>query len=134
MWSRRRFDRLFGGTGSDTLDGGTGMDSLVGGSGGADLFGLGNASTYFHNDAYTSQIGNTDYALIRDLNPSASDRLHLNGSAGNDRFGAHTVSGVSGDGLFRELGTTDELIAIIQPGAGAQVLTWTNVIDNAVFV
>jgi Ca2+-binding RTX toxin-like protein len=138
---------LFGGAGRDSLFGGDGNDTLWGtdasrrneidtltGGGGGDLFVLGNASTYFYNDAYISQVGNTDYALITDFNPNDGDRLQLNGAIANYRLGAHTVAGVSGDGLFRELGATDELVAIIQPGPGAPVLDSVNVINNAVFV
>jgi Ca2+-binding RTX toxin-like protein len=131
-------DSLFGGDGNDTLWGTSTstrneIDTLTGGSGG-DFFVLGNASTYFYNDAYVSQVGNTDYALITDFNPDDGDRLQLNGAIGNYTLAAHTVVGVSGQGLFRELGATDELIAIIQPGAGAPALNAGNVINNAVFV
>jgi hypothetical protein len=48
-------------------------------------------------------------------------------------LGAHTVAALSAhQGLFLELGSTDELIAIIQTDGAA--LTPANTINNAVFV
>ena len=104
-------DSLFGGDGADTLVGTNAsvrneIDTLTGGSG-ADLFILGNSSGTFYDDAYTSQTGTTDYALITDFN--SEDRLQL--KSGTYYFGA--ASGGNQD-LFREMGRTDEMIARLQ--------------------
>jgi Ca2+-binding RTX toxin-like protein len=82
-------DSLFGSDGADTLVGTNAsvrneIDTLTGGSG-ADLFILGNSSGIFYNDAYNSQTGTTDYALITDFN-SGEDSLQL--KSGTYYFGA----------------------------------------------
>jgi Ca2+-binding RTX toxin-like protein len=83
-------DSLFGGDGADTLVGTNAsvrneIDTLTGGSG-ADLFILGNSSGIFYNDAYNSQTGTTDYALITDYNFGEGDSLQL--KSGTYYFGA----------------------------------------------
>ena len=114
-------DSIFGGDGEDTLLGALAtssggyaeIDTLTGGNGN-DLFVLGTATGYLYNDAKSGSIGITDYAYITDFT-SGSDKLQLLGSAANYYLGVHSVSGLTAhQGLFRELGTTDELIAIIQ--------------------
>jgi Ca2+-binding RTX toxin-like protein len=136
---------LFGAAGRDSLNGGNGNDTLWGsnastrneidtltGGSGANVFVLGNASAAFYNDAYSAQVGATDYAYITDFTPG-TDTLQLKGSASSYFLGVHTVSGLTAhQGLFLELGTTDELIAVIQTDGAA--LTATNTINNAVFV
>jgi Ca2+-binding RTX toxin-like protein len=114
-------DSIFGGDGDDTLLGALAtssggyaeIDTLTGGNG-KDLFVLGTAIGYLYNDSKSGSIGITDYAYITDFT-SGSDKLQLLGSAANYYLGVHSVSGLTAhQGLFRELGTTDELIAIIQ--------------------
>jgi Ca2+-binding RTX toxin-like protein len=83
-------DSLFGGDGADTLVGTNAsvrneIDTLTGGSG-ADLFILGNSSGIFYNDAYNSQTGTTDYALLTDYNFGEGDSLQL--KSGTYYFGA----------------------------------------------
>jgi hypothetical protein len=86
----------------------------------------------FYNDTLASQVGTTDYAYITDFTPG-TDTLQLRGSAASYYLGAHTVASLSAhQGLFLELGSTDELIAIIQTDGAA--LTPANTINNAVFV
>lgn len=127
-------DSLFGGDGNDTLlgalaisTGGRGeIDTLTGGAGN-DIFILGTKAGYLYNDSNTKLLGITDYAYITDF-LSGSDKLQLSGTAANYRLGAHTVSGLTAhQGLFRELGITDELIAIIQ-GSPIAVLN-TNTVN-----
>jgi Ca2+-binding RTX toxin-like protein len=113
-------DSLFGGDGADTLVGTNAsvrneIDTLTGGSG-ADLFILGNSSGIFYNDAYNSQTGTTDYALITDFN-SGEDSLQL--KSGTYYFGA--ASG-GYQNLFYDITTTtyqDEVIARFQGTAFA---------------
>jgi len=128
-------DSLSGNGGNDKLQGASSsglgrneIDTLTGDAG-VDQFVLGAASGAFYNDGSASSSGNTDYALITDFT-GGTDTLVLTGSAANYSIGAHTVAGVTGDGLFLETGTTDELIAIIQ-GTGVNT---ANVITNASFV
>jgi hypothetical protein len=123
---------LFGAAGRDSIHGGDGNDTLWGtdasrrneidtltGGGGSNLFVLGNASAVFYNDAYASQVGATDYAYITDFTPG-EDTLQLKGSAGSYYLGSHTVAALSAhQGLFLELGSVDELIAIIQTDGAA---------------
>jgi Ca2+-binding RTX toxin-like protein len=114
-------DSIFGGDGNDTLLGALAassggyaeIDTLTGGNGN-DLFVLGTAVGYLYSDGKSNSVGITDYAYITDFT-SGSDKLQLVGSAVNYYLGVHSVSGLTAhQGLFRELGTTDELIAIIQ--------------------
>jgi Ca2+-binding RTX toxin-like protein len=129
-------DLLIGGDGNDTLSGASTsnrneIDTLTGGAGN-DLFVLGNASTVFYNDAYTSQVGVTDYAYITDFTPGA-DQLQLRGVAASYYLGSHTVTALSAhQGLFLEAGSTDELVAIIATAGAA--LSAANTIEAARFV
>jgi Ca2+-binding RTX toxin-like protein len=126
-------DSLFGDNGDDTLlgalatsTGGRGeIDTLTGGNGN-DIFVLGTATGYLYNDGNANLFGTSDYAYITDF-VSGADKLQLSGTSANYRLGVHTVSGLSAhQGLFRELGKTDELIAIIQ-GSPIAVLNTTTV-------
>jgi Ca2+-binding RTX toxin-like protein len=115
---------LFGGAGKDSISGGDGNDTLVGanssvreeidtltGGSGADLFILGNSSGIFYNDAYNSQTGTTDCALITDFN-TGEDSLQL--KSGTYYFGA--ASG-GYQNLFYDITNTthqDEVIARFQ--------------------
>ena len=114
-------DSLFGDLGNDTLlgclavspRGRAEIDTLTGG-GGSDIFILGTSVGYFYDDGNASSLGVLDYAYITDL-VSGVDKLQLRGTSANYRLGTHTVSGLTAhQGLYRELGVTDELIAIIQ--------------------
>ncbi len=126
---------LFGGAGRDSLSGGDGNDTLVGangsvrneidtltGGGGSDLFVLGNSSGTFYDDAYTSQTGTTDYALITNFNTTSDpDRLQL--KSGTYYFGA--ASGGNQD-LFIEKGSIDEMIARFQGTAFTENTNFSN--------
>jgi hypothetical protein len=124
-------DSLFGNDGNDTLLGAIGsstgglseIDTLTGGAGN-DVFVLGTSAGYLYNDSRRTSTGVTDYAYITDFT-LGSDKLQLVGSAANYYLGAHTVAGLTApnQGVFRELGTTDELIAIIN---GSPILTLDN--------
>jgi hypothetical protein len=85
---------------------------------------LGTSAGYLYNDSRSTSTGVTDYAYITDFT-LASDKLQLVGSAANYYLGAHAVAGLAApnQGVFRELGTTDELIAIIN---GSPILTLDN--------
>jgi Ca2+-binding RTX toxin-like protein len=137
-------DLLFGNGGNDSVSGGVGNDNLQGalgtslgrgeidtltGGAGNDVFILGSTAGAFYNDGSPTSPGITDYALVTDFQ-TGTDRLQLKGSAANYYLGAHTVPGLSGEGLFLEAGATDELVAVIQ-GAGVNT---ANTITNAVFV
>ena len=124
-------DSLSGGNGNDTLLGAIGsstgglgeIDTLTGGAGN-DVFVLGTSAGYLYNDSRSTSTGITDYAYITDFT-LGSDKLQLVGSAANYYLGAHAVAGLAApnQGVFRELGTTDELIAIIN---GSPILTLDN--------
>ena len=127
-------DSLFGNDGDDTLLGALGsstgglgeIDTLTGGAGN-DVFVLGTSAGYLYNDARSTSVGASDYALITDFT-SGSDKLQLVGSASNYYLGAHSVAGLTAhQGLFRELGATDELIAIIQ---GSPIVALNNTTVN----
>jgi Ca2+-binding RTX toxin-like protein len=111
----------FGGNEIDTLTGGTENDEFV----------LGSASGEFYNDGSASNAGTADYALITDFNPGI-DVLVLKGAVANYYTGLHSVTGVTGTGLFLENGDTDELIAIIQTSGAA--ITNANTVNTALFV
>jgi Ca2+-binding RTX toxin-like protein len=130
-------DSISGGGGNDKIQGANAttfgkseIDTLTGGDGN-DQFVLGSASGAFYNDGSASTAGITDYALITDFNPG-TDVLVLKGAVANYSTGAHSVTGVSGTGLFLENGATDELIAIIQTSGAA--LTNANTVNTASFV
>ncbi|AFY48168.1 Ca2+-binding protein, RTX toxin [Nostoc sp. PCC 7524] len=126
-------DTLIGGRGSDTLNGGDGNDILIGvdyinssgrsvgeidvltGGAGADEFWLGNQDYFFYNDFVAFRDGNTDYALITDLNPNEGDIIQLNGTRSN-----YTTVVANGSTQIFRITTTDiefpdrELIGIVQ--------------------
>jgi Ca2+-binding RTX toxin-like protein len=125
---------LSGAGGNDTLlgalalaNGGLGeIDTLTGGAGN-DVFVLGTADAYLYNDSVSTSVGTSDYAFITDFT-SGADKLQLVGSASNYYLGAHSVAGLTAhQGLFRELGATDELIAIIQ---GSPIVALNNTMVN----
>jgi Ca2+-binding RTX toxin-like protein len=127
-------DSISGGDGDDTLLGAIAsssggyaeIDTLTGG-GGSDVFVLGLSTGYLYNDTKSSSVGITDYAFITDFT-LGSDKLQLVGAASNYYLGAHTVAGLTAhQGLFRELGATDELIAIIQ---GSPIVALNNTSVN----
>ena len=114
-------DSLFGDSGNDTLlgclaassGGRAEIDTLTGG-GDSDIFILGTTAGYFYDDGNAGNLGATDYAYIMDF-VAGVDKLQLRGNSANYRLGTHTVSSLAAyQGLYRELGATDELIAIIQ--------------------
>jgi Ca2+-binding RTX toxin-like protein len=139
-------NNLDGGAGTDSLNGGAGNDTLAGcfyganggqgevdtltGGAGADLFQLGWSGGCFYDDGSSSNTGRSDYALIKDFTVG-TDRLQLDGVASNYYIGASGVTGVSGQGLWLEQGTTDELVAIFQ---GSANVTANNTINTAQFV
>jgi Ca2+-binding RTX toxin-like protein len=114
-------DSLFGDSGNDTLlgciaassGGRAEIDTLTGG-GDSDIFILGTTAGYFYDDGNAGNLGATDYAYIMDF-VAGVDKLQLRGTSANYYLGNHTVSSLmEHQGLYRELGATDELIAIIQ--------------------
>ena len=137
---------LVGNGGNDSIAGGAGIDKIQGanattfgkseidtltGGNDADQFVLGSASGAFYNDGSASNAGTADYALITDFNPG-SDVLVLKGAVANYYTGTHSLTGVSGTGLFLENGAIDELIAIIQTSGAA--ISNGNTINTASFV
>lgn len=94
-------DRLVGGYGNDFLVGGSGNDKLTGsaekrgkrpydgvdilwgddeggnGSAGADKFVLGESGVLYYDDGIDVSNGISQYALIKDFNPNAGDRIQL---------------------------------------------------------
>ena len=130
-------DSISGGGGNDKIQGANAttfgkseIDTLTGGDGN-DQFVLGSASGAFYNDGSASNAGTADYALITDFNPG-TDVLVLKGAVANYSTGVHSVTGVTGMGLFLENGATDELIAIIQTSGAA--ITDSNTVNTASFV
>ncbi|MDJ0649234.1 MAG: calcium-binding protein [Xenococcaceae cyanobacterium MO_188.B19] len=92
-------DYLVGGRGNDFIDGGEEDDFIIGvdiegsnltpGSGeidtltgaeGSDTFVLGDADTVYYSDGNNVTAGDSDFALIKDFDPT-EDRIQLNGSA-----------------------------------------------------
>lgn len=91
-----------------TSTGGRGeVDALTGGNGN-DLFVLSTAAGYLCSDGKSNSVGITDFT-------SGSDKLQLVGSAVNHYLGVRSVAELTAhQRFFRELGATDELIAILQ--------------------
>ena len=152
---------LNGGIGADYLDGGLGNDSLAGGDGedtliaagssygvgqrdtltggnGNDVFILADENGSFYDDGLASSMGTADFAFISDFN-SAQDSLVLSGSASDYTLVNGIPVGVTGlagpgfYGLFRELGSTDELVAVLK-SANTTTLNNANTISNAQFL
>jgi Ca2+-binding RTX toxin-like protein len=132
---------LFGGDGNDTLaaagsgaNPGRGQKDTLTGGAGVDYFVLGDANGYFYNDGNATLSGGSDFAYITDF--ESSDFLVLNGSSANYTLvsGNTGVTGLSGAGyygLFRELGVTDELVAVLRSSSD---LTSNNPLGTAQFV
>jgi Ca2+-binding RTX toxin-like protein len=130
-------DSLVGSFGNDVLAGGAGNDTLTGvepstaGSGvgfgagevdtlrgglGSDTFVLGNASRVYYSDGDPLTIGDSDYALIKDLNAS-EDVIQLHGSQALYSLDIYTVdSGVFEAALIYDPGIAEraEIIGILQ--------------------
>jgi len=109
-------DYLVGGTANDSLSGGGGNDTLVGSSSaargagevdtltgnlGIDIFVLGDST-----DVYYEANATSDYAIITDF-AKGTDRLQLNGVAGDYAFGSLT-------GGYYDLTYSGELIAKVK--------------------
>jgi len=139
---------LWGATGSDSLSAGVGNDRLVGcaisaiggrnekdtltGGTGTDTFVLGDSLGAFYNDGNATNTGEEDFAYITDFT-IGSDILRLKGTAEQYTLGSHTVAGLTTyQGLYLELGATDELIAIIQTTASTPTIG--SLMANAEFV
>ncbi|NEO14971.1 MAG: calcium-binding protein [Moorea sp. SIO4G2] len=125
-------DSLEGGIGNDTLLGGDGNDTLVGvnplaitpgfdeidsltGGSGGDLFVLGDA-----NQAYYDHLGESDFAIITDLN-LFEDSIQLNGNPARYELQEETVILDSGDviqglGIYaiQESSGSNDLIGLIE--------------------
>ena len=117
---------LIGGAGNDTLSAaglnlGIGQKDTLTGGNGADYFILGDLNGAFYTDGNILSTGVADYAYITDFDANA-DKLVLSGTESNYTIvtGAGIgVTGLTGNGyygLFREEGTTDELIAVLKSG------------------
>ncbi|MFN7677200.1 MAG: S8 family peptidase, partial [Cyanobacteriota bacterium] len=129
---------LWGTTGSDTITGGSGPDRLAGvpatgtsatelgarqvdtltGLGGSNLFLVGDGRGVFYDDKVNNNLGNADYALIKDFVPGV-DKLQVRG--GMAYIYTPSSTGVSlywdrnKDGRLTSSGKNqDELIAILQ--------------------
>ncbi|MEO0869480.1 MAG: peroxidase family protein, partial [Cyanobacteria bacterium J06642_11] len=118
-------DFIIGGSGNDIVIGGRGDDILVGtdlntnrgqrevdsltGGSGIDVFVLGDETGIFYDDGYNNLRGNTDYALITDLNV-AEDFILLHGSASQYSL-SNSASGL--ELLHQSANGTAERIAII---------------------
>ena len=132
-----------GGFGNDTLaaagsNSGRGQKDTLTGGVGANYFVLGDGNGFFYDDGNANNAGASDYAFISDFDASA-DTLVLNGTdsnymlkTGND-IGVTGMTGTGFYGLFRELGATDELVAVIRSVSGTD-LTSANTINNAQFI
>jgi Ca2+-binding RTX toxin-like protein len=129
LWGTVGNDIITGGAGPDRITGvspsgttpsemGRGqIDVLIGGAG-ADVFLLGDSRGVFYDDGIKSNLGTSDYALIKDFK-RGEDKIQL-----NKRF-AYTFETISGDGyLYLNTNRTttiekwgpnqEELIAVIE--------------------
>lgn len=118
-------DTLYGGQGDDKINGGKGNDVLIGfdpnsstaaneidtlkGDDGADVFVLGDDIR-----AYYTGRGNGDYALIDDFKLGESDKIQLNGSAGNYALRTDVAGLPKGTGIFMG----NELIGVVKDVKG----------------
>lgn len=127
LWGTNGSDSITGGTGNDSITGvlktgtaakalGMGqIDVLIGGAG-KDTFLLGDSRGIFYNDYQNNNLGNADYALIKDFN-LVDDKLQL--KSGNYLF--NTSSGSlslywdrNNNGSLNTTGNNqDELIAVL---------------------
>jgi Ca2+-binding RTX toxin-like protein len=124
-------DSLKGGLGNDSLNGGEGDDTIVGvvpgissareldvltGGAGRDTFVLGDCSDIYYSDSDPLTTGESDYALITDLNTS-EDFIQLHGSIEQYTLDFFTTSSGRIDAaLLFDAGVAAraELIAIVQ--------------------
>ncbi len=132
-------DRIFGGVGNDKINGGCGLDTLTGvdlnegmgvgeidtlrGGMDSDRFVLGDANGVYYNDGDASNVGFSDYALLRDFLIS-EDAIQLSGNASQySVVNAQTyfqgslpdrVLNNSAAILFTDASGSDELIAIVK--------------------
>lgn len=131
-------DDLFGGKGNDNLTGfgfrSSEVDTLTGGKG-SDEFQLGGAVTPLgESEAFYNNEGNSDYALIKDFNPSPSDdTIQLSSQNLSERFAREFYSlGASPDSLPQgtAISFEDDLIGIVE-GVSPEKLSLDS--DNFVF-
>lgn len=119
-------DLLIGEAGNDTLTGAyylilskdgnstnffgykSSLDTLTGGAGG-DRFVLGINPPISYSLTYYNRMGDRDYALITDFNPT-EDGIELGGSRNDYRLISSTEGLPEGTAIYRQ----DELIAIVQ--------------------
>lgn len=124
-------DDLYGDFGNDTLVGGSGNDFLLGvqrflsatpgeidvltGGAGTDTFGV----IYSYDDDDPLAAGTTDYALIKDFNPS-QDFIQLTGAKTNYFLAASPDGLPKGTAIFLDKPgiAPDELIAIVEKKSG----------------
>ncbi|MBD2546368.1 polysaccharide deacetylase family protein [Planktothricoides raciborskii] len=132
-------DQIFAGLGNDKINGGRGLDTLTGvdpsqglgvgeidtlrGGMNSDRFVLGDANGLYYNDGDCSNLGFSDYALLRDFLIS-EDTIQLSGNASQySVVNAQTYfQGSLPDSLlynsaailFKNASGSDELIAIVQ--------------------
>jgi subtilisin family serine protease len=123
-------DLMYGGKGNDTLRGGAGADVLTGvnvldalpglgeidrltGNADTDTFALGDASKVYYDDGNNTNSGVNDYGLIVDFSVG-TDIIQLRGNASNYVLATSAVGLPPGTAIFRETGTTDELIGIVR--------------------
>ena len=120
-----------GGFGNDTLaaagsNSGRGQKDTLTGGVGANYFVLGDGNGFFYDDGNANNAGASDYAFISDFDASA-DKLVLNGELSNytlktgNEIGVTGMTGTGFYGLFRELGATDELVAVIRSVNGTDL-------------
>ena len=141
FWGGSGNDQLWGGSGNDLLLGETGSDRLFGGDGndrlqgaqrsrsaekdvltggkGRDVFVLGDKTGSFYDDGKSASMGQTNYALITDLNVGQGDTIQLSDNH-SYRLGSSPRGVASGRALFIDngAGQQDELIAVIQGSSG----------------
>ena len=114
-------DQLNGGAGDDTLRGGSINDSseidiLIGGEG-QDIFYLGNSRGLYYNDRNSNTNGRRDFALIKDFDFSAGDRIRVGGFFTTDDFVTRRLryKGVPGTAYILTKGQNEgELIAFVE--------------------
>lgn len=127
LWGTNGSDSITGGTGNDSITGvlktgtaakalGMGQIDVLTGGAGKDTFLLGDSRGIFYNDYQNNNLGNADYALIKDFN-LVDDKLQL--KSGNYLF--NTSSGSlslywdrNNNGSLNTTGNNqDELIAVL---------------------
>ncbi|WAL61435.1 calcium-binding protein [Thermocoleostomius sinensis] len=142
-------DTLIGGRGNDILYGDDDSDVLTGvdptsatpGRGEQDvLFGelapeadyewqspdrfiLGNRTSVFYNDGRKDTRGNGDYAVIRDFDLTAGDRIQLKGSARDYSLGVSTIDPTATAIFYTAGQLTPELIGLVHGEAPSNLTT-----------